>query len=32
MLLDPLRLHLFDDAGDTLLSAAGDDIFGVRAR
>ena len=32
VVLDPLRLHLFDDAGDTLLSAAGDDIFGVRAR
>jgi ABC-type sugar transport system ATPase subunit len=32
VLIDPLRLHLFDDAGETLLSAAGDDIFGVRAR
>jgi len=32
LVLDPLRLHLFDDAGETLLSAAGDDIFGVRAR
>jgi multiple sugar transport system ATP-binding protein len=30
--LDPRRLHLFDDAGDALLSAAGDDILGVRAR
>ena len=30
--LDVRRLHLFDHAGEALLSAAGDDIFGVRVR
>jgi ABC-type sugar transport system ATPase subunit len=28
--LDVLRLHLFDRAGETLLSAAGEDVFGLR--
>ncbi len=28
--LDVLRLHLFDRAGEALLSAAGEDVFGVR--
>jgi multiple sugar transport system ATP-binding protein len=28
---DPSRLHLFKDDGETVLSAAGDDLFAVRA-
>jgi multiple sugar transport system ATP-binding protein len=27
---DPKRLHVFDEAGDTVLSAAGDEIFRIR--
>jgi multiple sugar transport system ATP-binding protein len=28
--LDATRLHLFDESGDAMLSAAGDDVFSVR--